>query len=356
MVNELTNGSGGSQFDIIFKGQKRYASQRDTLVFNMRGKATDDEIRYAMLENVQLGLVPYLIKTSSKDRMSLFFDESLVPAEDETDPWNNWMFELSGDGSFFNSRPNTMLMLGGSVYISKINPKIKIESSTSFNYMSSEFRMYDKDKKDSIIFRYKDVQRSLYSYNRFVKSMGEHFGLGVIGVYMKSVYSNYKHKVRFGPAIEANLFKYSEASRKQFRICYGLYYERSDYDTLTVNDRWFDNLISNEFKVIVSYNETWGTLKSSIWASCYLNDFQQFDIGSSFSASVNLGKGISFYLTAGFAYSQNQINLPKDQSDIYGGMVRSREMFSELNYRVGIGIAYRFGSIFNNAVNPRFGN
>jgi hypothetical protein len=36
-------------------------------------------------------------------------------------------------------------------------------------------------------------------------------------------------------------------------------------------------------------------------------------------------------------------------------LLGQREMYSDFNYNVGIGLSYRFGSIFNNAVNPRFG-
>jgi hypothetical protein len=354
LVNEITNASGGSQFDIIFKGQKRYASHTDTLVFNVPGNSTDEEIRYAMLENLQLGLVPYLLKTPAKSRLNLFFDDSPADIE-ESDPWKSWMFQLSGDGSYFYSKQISMAMLNGSLYISKITPKIKFESSASFMYNSTEYRMYDADIKDSVTDKLNDIQRTLSNSNLFVRSLGEHIGVGALAGYRQSIYSNYKHQVHIGPAVEFNLFKYSEASRKQFRIGYYLLYEHADYDTCTVYDRWSDDYLSNEIRVNFTYQDTWGSLSSTFRASCYLNDFDQYYLGSYNSASINLAKGFSFYITFGFSYMQDQSNLPKNDATWGDMFIGNRELESDFNYNAGIGIAYRFGSIYNNAVNPRFG-
>ena len=354
LVNAVTNGSGGSQYDIIFKGQKKYASHCDTLVFHVPGNSTDEEVRAAMLENLQLGLVPYLVKTSAKSRMILLFDESPSIAE-EKDPWKNWMFELSADGSYFYSRNATMLSLNGSLYISKINPKIKFESSTSFLYNDTEYRMYDEDEEDVVTDRIYDVERNLSSYNLWVRSLGEHAGIGLMGRYRKSIFSNYKNNIQAGPAVEYNLFKYSEASRKQCRIGYYLLYEHSDYNVITENHKTSENFVSNELRLTFSYYDTWGTLNSTLWASCYLNDFDQYDFGSYNTASINLAKGFSFYATFSFSVLQNQRNLPLEQASEQDLLTGRRVLESSFNYNVGIGIAYRFGSIFNNAVNPRFG-
>jgi hypothetical protein len=351
MVNELTNGSGGSQYDIIFKGLKRYAGHRDTLVFNVPGRATDEEIRYAMLENVQLGLVPYLVKTPSKDRMSLFFDETFAPT-DETDPWRNWMFELSAGGRYSNTKSLQDLSLNGSLYLSKINPEIKFESSTYFDYNDSKMNLYEGD---SLVFNYNMIQRSFSSYNHLVKSLGEHAGIGGVARFTKNDYSNIKFQTVAGPAVEINLFKYSEASRRSLIFRYSILYEHSHYNNLTINNRMKDDLFRHELRMGFTYYENWGTLNSSIWASGYLNDYNQFSVGTFNMASINLGKGVSFYVSFGISYVRNQIYLQKGDASMEELLLGQREMYSDFNYNVGIGLSYRFGSIFNNAVNPRFG-
>jgi hypothetical protein len=206
------------------------------------------------------------------------------------------------------------------------------------------------------MFSYKVIQRSYSSSNLFVKSLGEHCGLGGIARIRKSDYSNLKYQTIIGPAIEFNLFKYSEASRKQFRISYAILHEHSHYNSLTVYDKIKDDLFRHELRVNFSYYETWGTLNTTAYATSYLNDLNQFSAGTYNTASVNLGKGISLFASFGLSYDRNQIYLQKGDASMEELLTGQREMFSDFNYNFGFGVSYRFGSIYNNAVNPRFGD
>jgi len=98
-ITEQTTGSGGSLYNIYLKGKGQFESENHNFSLSVPGLSTWVEVRETMLENIKLSLVPYLMKTPSRERLMLFItqDDTII---EEPDKWKNWMFTLSGDGSY----------------------------------------------------------------------------------------------------------------------------------------------------------------------------------------------------------------------------------------------------------------
>lgn len=90
-------------------------------------------------------------------------------------------------------------------------------------------------------------------------------------------------------------------------------------------------------------------------ASQYLHEPERYAVRFDGSVDVRITQGLSLSLGGNVAFIQNQLNLPKGDADLEEVLLRRRQL--ETDYRAGLnfGFRYRFGSIYNNIVNPRFG-
>jgi len=64
MVTSLQTGSGGKEFMMEFVGQQCFKNKNDTLKFSTSPELSADELRMELLSMLEVGLVPYLLKTS----------------------------------------------------------------------------------------------------------------------------------------------------------------------------------------------------------------------------------------------------------------------------------------------------
>ena len=90
--------------------------------------------------------------------------------------------------------------------------------------------------------------------------------------------------------------------------------------------------------------------------SQHLNHLDRYHVEVYSQADVRLFKGFSFNVFAEYSKIKDQISLRKDGASAEDVLLRLRQLATGYSYSVNFGISYRFGSIFNNIVNPRFGN
>ena len=69
-----------------------------------------------------------------------------------------------------------------------------------------------------------------------------------------------------------------------------------------------------------------------------------------------MGKGLSLNVGGGASWIRDQIYLPKGEASRDDVLVRQRQLATSYDYYLYFGVSYTFGSIYNNIVNPRFGN
>ena len=88
----------------------------------------------------------------------------------------------------------------------------------------------------------------------------------------------------------------------------------------------------------------------------YLDDFENFSYNFYTSLSLKLFKGFSLSLFADYSKYGKQITLPYVGATREEVLLRRKQLETSYYYYAYVGISYSFGSIFNNAVNPRFGS
>ncbi|MEN8223780.1 MAG: hypothetical protein ABFS05_00335 [Bacteroidota bacterium] len=354
-ITAMRTATGGTQYTMVLKGYGRFSSHQDTLVFSVPAHATEDQTRTAILEYTRLGLVPYLMKTPIRERITLFIDEDEEGFNyvDQSDKWRNWYFQVNGGGGINNQKSLESYSLNAGLYVSKVTPEIKFESSNNFSFSEQKFMLYDGD---SLIYSNFSSQKELSSVNLFVKSLGNHFGLGVAMGYVKSDYHNLDMQLSVGPAVEYNLYDYALASTKQLRFIYGVDYEYSDYMDTTIYNVMYETRFTHALFIIYSFIEDKWSVNASAFGSNYLNDFTKFSAGGMLSAnySFDTPEGLTVFGSCGFSYVRDQVGLKKSGLSSDELLLGTQAMETDYNYNFNIGFRFSFGSMFNNVVNPRF--
>jgi len=358
LIYAINSGGSGEKFTIVYIGQRKFEKIQDTITFYLASDQTMDEYRSVILENLKLGLVPFILRTDQSDKIYLSVKEDMINDKIsekslQDDNWKNWVFNLYGSGSYSGQKSMKQTSLNSGVYITRITSEHKFESRTRLYYQEMN-SVYDIDGT-SITLRY--FSREFSNYNIYVKSFGEHWGIGGFLSNGTSSYSNLDFQMRIEPAIEYNLFKYSQSSHKQLRFLYSAGYEYSDYHHITIYNRDYDGLFRQNLTIAFMSIEPWGFINASVYGSNYLHDFSCFLLGGDMMTDINIFKGFSISLGYGINMHRNQISLVKDTySSVEEVLTRQREMETDISYYFRFGVSYTFGSKFNNIVNPRFSN
>ncbi len=348
LITKQFTGSGGEEYSLFFIGQKKFSKMQDTLKFYTNADDTDDEIRNNLVQMLKIGLIRYAAKTPLYNKILINFEQ---PSESKLveDKWKSWLFEIDLGGWFNGEESVKYTSIWSSISASKITPEWKIEFYVYNNYNENSFKI----ENDTTI---KSIISSQYFENQIVKSLGEHWSVGEkIDIYSSSYY-NKKFQYNIYPAIEYNLFPYSQSTRKQLRFLYSAGYGYCYYNDTTIFNKTEEGLFGNELVIAFEIKEKWGSISTSIKGFNYFHDFSKNSLNLWTSLDLRIVKGLSFTISGNISLVHNQISLPKAGATQEEILLRKRQLATQYIYWGNIGITYTFGSIYNNVVNPRFGN
>jgi hypothetical protein len=116
-------------------------------------------------------------------------------------------------------------------------------------------------------------------------------------------------------------------------------------------------LTQHQLQVAYRIQEKWGSINISLEGSNYLNDFSKNRLELSGDLEIRIFKGLSLDIFGSIARIHDQLSLVKgeqlSEADI---LLQLQELATAYNAYGRISLSYTFGSIYNNVVNPRFGN
>jgi len=193
-----------------------------------------------------------------------------------------------------------------------------------------------------------------------VKSIGGQWAIGGSGFVSGSSFSNSKRIIEAGPAIEYNIFPYSQSTRKYFTVQYGIKMSHRRYDELTIFALDEEKVLRHSLDVTLSLNQKWGSVSISSDVSHMLTNFERsltdsYNLGLFGSMNVRLFRGFSLNAFASYNRIRDQIDLPGQAATREEILLQSQRLPTGYSYQINMGITYRFGSLFNNVVNPRMG-
>lgn len=342
-----TTGSGGRQYSYFFTGLKKYQGLNDTLVYSSRPDDTNEHQRQGRTKMMQMGLMRYVARTPAYQEVKIE-NNGFVEVEEVSDKWNHWVFEIETRPRFESQEIRKEISLDNSFTANKITSNWKIE-----------FRLNQELNRTKYIFEdeTQTVERTQMEFdNLVVKSISDHWSVGSRVNLLTSTFSNLEFNARILPSIEYNLFPYSESTHRQLRLLYGIGPSVFYYNDSTIYDQIQENLWTQQLQIAYQIQEKWGSINVSLEGSQYLHDFSKYRIELGGFINVRILKGLSLNIRGNVAQIKDQLALAKGDLSEADILLQLQELATAYSIDGGIGITYTFGSIFNNVVNPRFGN
>jgi hypothetical protein len=343
-----STGSGGSEYTYFLVGQNEHAGKRDTISFVSSPDETQDEIRVKEVRTLKMGLMRYVAKTPLSKYMNISFSEPLLETV-SSDKWNSWVFSTSIYGFLQGQKTYTQRYLSGNLSASKITKDWKINIRSNLSQNNDKYVIDDT----TTIFS----SSSSKSVNVIiVKSVSEHWSLGGTTRIGASKYNNEKFRFSFMPGIEYDLFPYSESTRRQLRILYTAGYSFVNYFDTTIYDKLREPLWTHSITASYEVVQKWGNIDVSIGYSNYLYDWTKNNLYINGFLTLRIAKGLSINLGGSASLIHDQLGLVKGDVPLDQILLQRKEMATQYSYFTSFGLTYTFGSIYNNVVNPRFGN
>jgi hypothetical protein len=188
-----------------------------------------------------------------------------------------------------------------------------------------------------------------------VKSLDEHFSIGGWVEAESSTYSNLDLFFNIAPAIEFNVFPYSESTRRQLRFLYKIGWIRNNYIEETIFGKLQETLYNESLSATLEVREPWGSISASLEGSHYFHDWKKNRLELRGFLSFRIFRGLSMTVRGRFERIHDQLSLPRRGASLDEVLLRIKELETSYDYSFSIGFRYTFGSVYSNVVNPRFG-
>lgn len=347
LITTLRTGSGGREYTLSFLGQNGFKGVDDIQRYFSNKTDTEDEVRQGLVRALKVGLMSYVGKTPIAERIAVTFSEETKPAAGK-DRWNFWVFDISSSGFFSGETYYNSRSLRANVSANRITPDLKVRMSVSGRDSRDHFE-YDSEVIDS--------QMESYNFNGLVvKSLGDHWSAGASLKATSSTYDNIRFALSPAPAVEYNVFPYSESTRRQLRFLYTLGFNAVKYREETVYDKTAQNLWQQSLAMTVDVKEKWGSISATLAGAHYFHDADKYRLNLFTNLNLQLLKGVSVFAFGGGSRIHDQIFLPKGTATLDEVLLQRRQLETGYRYFFGVGLSFTFGSIFTNVVNPRFGS
>ncbi len=357
LITSQSTGSG-REYTLTFIGLERFAGAQDTLRYLSHSTDTDDDIRKGLGRTMRLGLVRFASKTSLGERIEVSYSAPAQAAAQVKDNWNYWVFNVRVNSNFYGEHSYKNTYMSGGLSASRITDAWKINLSTNQTYQQNDFLVPVYDSTNTLIREdlSRNITRSYGGDLLVVRSMGPHWSAGALGSVFSSTYSNQDITLKFGPAVEFNIFPYSQSTRKLLALRYNLSLASFNYRDTTIFNRLSEVRATQSLTVSLDVKQPWGSAGLSVEASNYLYDFSKNHLQIFGNGSFRLFKGLSFDFFSFVNLIHDQLSIQKGGATEQQVLLRRRQLATSYSYQGFVGLRYTFGSKFANVVNPRFGS
>ena len=359
LITSQVNGSGGNSFQLIFFGQNSFKNRlNDSLLFSLSANVTSVETRLETVKRIKLGLIPFIINTPYVNSIEINMQDIKNDVDNSSstlitkDKWNYWVYKIGIDGEFNEDEVYRNEKQSGNISVNRTTPSLRVNFLLNGNYSNSR---YEYDSSASIL-NYKVVNSNYEMSHYLVESLGRNWSYRYELSYSNSTFSNIKNKLYFGTGIEYAIIPYSQSNNKFFAINYNLDISRYNYFETTIYDKTSETLLGQKIQADLSLKQKWGYITSRITYHNFFNDWKLNNLSADLNINLRVTGGLFFYVYFNGAVEHDQIYLEKGDASIEEILTKRKQLQSSYKIYSGIGLSYRFGSILNNFVNPRFSN
>ncbi|MFO7732745.1 MAG: hypothetical protein R6X21_03750 [Candidatus Aminicenantes bacterium] len=347
LITTQATGGGGLEYTLAFLGQDEFKDVRDLQKFFSTTSDTPDDVRRGLVQALKLGFLSFAGRTPIARRIAVDYTRPEGPAEGR-DRWNSWLFNLSGSGYLMGEETYLNGMTDLSFSASRVTPESKVRLGLAVDASKIKYEL-----EEEVI---TGTRSSWEANGLFVKSLGEHWSAGAYLEAESSLYSNIDLRLTAAPAVEYNVFPYSQSTRRQLRLLYRIAVQPVRYREETVTLKTRETLFKESLSATLDLREKWGTVSVSAEGSHYFHDFSRNRVSLFGIVSLRLYKGLSVFVLGSQSWINDQLSLLAREPTFEERLLRLREVPMNRSYFVSVGFQFTFGSIFTNVINPRFGS
>jgi len=363
LLNAQSTGSGGLEVTMVFNGQKEFAGLADTVRFYRYSTESNDDYRVNMVRMLKIGLTRYVGRSNlaSSIEINVPVDSAKAASNSitkEVDKWDSWVLSFGFSGGLNRNDYVHSSRVAASGKASRVTEQMKMSFS---NYASFDKQVYYYDTNTLI-----SENTSYSSAATVVASVTDHLSIGGFVSVDHSTYNNYKSSFALNPSIEYSLFSYDQSSSKSVTLFYQVGPSFRSYIDSSFYGKKDETVYSQNLSLNAGVIKKWGSMWTSVAWNNFLNPFKIADKSTSgFTVhSFSLNGGIDLKVVKGLSFSMNGAanfnkginpNIPLESFTRDDLLTNARVLSTNQSFYVNVGLNYRFGSIYSNVVNPRFG-
>jgi hypothetical protein len=347
LVTTQTTGGGGLSWAVQFIGQGSFQGLNSRLSFDTPATDTESDRNSAFERIFMLGLAGPATTTSSGPELTVTWTPPEVGSSSTTaDPWKAWVFNLRASGDVSGERASSARSLNWRVSSNRTTSALKVNVSAGRDTRISSFDVGDQER----------IRSSRHSWSMdtlVVRSAGPRWSVGATGAVSHSSFSNIDHEISMAPAVEFNVFPYTESSRRSLTVHYAAGASRYRYTNLTIFDRMREVVPRHVVRISLDLQQPWGSVNVASSFYQHLQNLDRTRTTVNGFMDVRIVKGLS--VNAFFRYERirDQISLRKEAASDEAVLLGLQQLPTGYNYFANFGISFRFGSIFNSVVNSR---
>ncbi len=341
-------GSGGQEYTYFFVGQNQFTGMADTLSFTSTPDETNETTRLKQVNTLKMGLMRYVAKTPLSKYMRISFSEPLSETI-SSDNWNSWVFRSSLSGYLQGRKTYKSQYLSGNVNVSRITENWKVNLKAGLSQNDEKYIINDSTTITGV-----NSSKSFSSL--IVKSLSDHWSVGGTAGLGSSSYSNEKFYFNIMPGIEYDVYPYSESTRHQLRILYTAGYSFINYMDTTIYNKIRESLWSHSLSASYEVVQKWGNINFVAEYRNFFHDWSKNNLSLTAYLDLRIAKGLSVSFSGSGSMVHDQLGLVREGLSMDQILLQRKEQATQFEYFTSFGFTYTFGSIYNNVVNPRFGN
>ena len=347
---------GGQEYTLAFIGLERFAGTADTLRWTSKNTDTQDDVRRGLAQTLRLGLVRFAAQTPAARLLEISYSAPAAAAAQVHDPWNYWVFRASMNGNLNGEKSFKGQNWFGTLSAIRVTDAWKIRLEMNQNYNQSDFTITVFDSLGNAVGEdeIRSISRGTHGNALVVRSLSPHWSVGGRGTVSSSTFLNQKFIAGVSPALEYNVYPYSQSTRRLLTLRYEIGVTSYRYRDTTIFNRISEVRASQSLNVSLNVKQPWGSTNLSLDASNYLYDFHKNRFSVNGGGEVRLYKGLSVNGFASIGLIHDQLFLPKEGASEQEVLLRRRQLATSYRYFAFFGFSYTFGSKFANVVNPRF--
>ena len=352
IVTSSQTGGGGSIYDVDFLGLENLSGDNDSLSLTAPSTNTEDETLSALSRVIGAGLARYSAAIGQAAAFRIEAEEEdeedrLVTADQVSDPWNFWVFELSADADVEGEDTENEKSYEAMFEASRTTEMWKFELEADGSFSRNERELDDG--------RVIEDERTNWSTDfLLVRTLAPHWSAGIVAGAGASTRLNQEFGADAALALEYSFWPYEEAPRRSLTARYDVRMQHYDWEEETIYFQTAETRPQHQLRVELFQRQPWGESTISVDGSQFLHDVEKWSVSLNGDLELRLFTGLNLDLGGSVEWIEDQIFISREGLTDEEILLGRFERPTDSAYSFRIGLSYEFGSIFNNVVNNRF--